>query len=36
MKLISKIGNGLAGLWLGLDVKDSMTGLFALKKDLKE
>ena len=33
-KLISKIGNGLAGLWLGLDVKDSMTGLFALKKDL--
>ena len=33
-KLISKIGNGLAGLLLGLDVKDSMTGLFALKKDL--
>jgi dolichol-phosphate mannosyltransferase len=33
-KLISKVGNGLAGLWLGLDVKDSMTGLFALKKDL--
>ena len=33
-KLISKIGNSLAGLWLGLDVKDSMTGLFALKKDL--
>ena len=33
-KLISKIGNGLAGLCLGLDVKDSMTGLFALKKDL--
>ena len=33
-KLISKVGNGLAGLLLGLDVKDSMTGLFALKKDL--
>jgi dolichol-phosphate mannosyltransferase len=33
-KLISKVGNSLAGLWLGLDVKDSMTGLFALKKDL--
>ena len=33
-KLISKIGNSLAELWLGLDVKDSMTGLFALKKDL--
>jgi len=33
-KLISKIGNSLAGLWLGLDVKDSMTGLFALRKDL--
>ena len=33
-KLISKIGNGLARLLLGLDVKDSMTGLFALKKDL--
>tara|TARA_Y100000310_G_scaffold238966_1_gene242502 strand:- start:937 stop:1683 length:747 start_codon:yes stop_codon:yes gene_type:complete len=33
-KLISRIGNGLAGLWLGLDIKDSMTGLFALKKDL--
>ena len=33
-KLISKIGNSLAGLWLGLDVKDSMTGLFALKTDL--
>ena len=33
-KLISKVGNGLAGLWLGLNVKDSMTGLFALKKDL--
>ena len=33
-KLISKAGNGLARLLLGLDVKDSMTGLFALKKDL--
>jgi len=33
-KLISKVGNSLAGIWLGLDVKDSMTGLFALKKDL--
>ena len=33
-RLISKMGNGLAGLLLGLDVKDSMTGLFALKKDL--
>ena len=35
-RLISKMGNGLAGLLLGLDVKDSMTGLFALKKDLIE
>ena len=33
-KLISKVGNDLARLLLGLDVKDSMTGLFALKKDL--
>ena len=33
-KLISKIGNGLARLLLGLEIKDSMTGLFALKQDL--
>ena len=33
-KLISKIGNGLARLLLGLEIKDSMTGLFVLKQDL--
>ena len=33
-RLISKIGNGLARLLLGLEIKDSMTGLFALKQDL--
>ena len=33
-KLISKIGNSLAKLWFGLDVNDSMSGFFALKKNL--
>ena len=33
-KLISKIGNGLAKLWFRLDVNDSMSGFFALKKNL--
>ena len=33
-KLISKIGNGLAKVWFRLDVNDSMSGFFALKKNL--
>jgi len=33
-KLISKIGNGLAKSWLRLDVNDTMSGFFALKKSL--
>ena len=33
-KLISKIGCSLAKLWFGLDVNDSMSGFFALKKNL--
>jgi dolichol-phosphate mannosyltransferase len=33
-KLISKVGNNLAKLWFKLDVNDSMSGFFALKKNL--